>query len=138
MILNYKFSDGMRSGRLVKITHKGTVLKTIEGTLDLGSGDNLTWSFSVHNKDIGLELERAIGKKVTVNYVERFYKLWWETPYDVQSYKVEEDDSQWYAHFCKLVNIMRQDENVVALMREKLANADTVLLDRIRQCQNLK
>ena len=71
-LLNYPYSEGVRSGKLVKISKKGVVYPTYEGTLDLGSGDQLTWNFSVHSRDVGDKLVKQSGKQVKLQYDELF------------------------------------------------------------------
>ena len=58
VLFDFNISTGKRVGNLVKISKKGKFifLKTWEGTLDEGSGDKLTYYFSVKNEKVAQEL----------------------------------------------------------------------------------
>ncbi|MBT6324781.1 MAG: hypothetical protein HOJ35_02335 [Bdellovibrionales bacterium] len=131
-ILNYNYSKGVRSGHLVKISKKGMLLKTYEGTLDLGSGDNLTWNFSVHNPKIGEELVKASGKKIKLEYRELLFRIFYTTKYDILGFTVESDSKN---NFCRLINLLRTDHKIVNLIRSLLEQKDPNLLSAIRECQ---
>ena len=53
-LFDFNISSGKRVGNLVKISKKGKFifLKTWEGTLDEGSGDKLTYYFSVKSEKV--------------------------------------------------------------------------------------
>ena len=72
-LVSIPYSQGVRSGTLVKLSKKGILYSTYEGTLDLGSGDQLTWNFSIHDKKVGEQLVSLSGKKVKLNYDELFF-----------------------------------------------------------------
>lgn len=89
-ILFGSYSEGTRSGRLIKISNKGFLIKTWEGEIDVGgistspgrrNGLNVssTWAFSVDGdrKDLLAELERLSGADVRLHYEERFVRLFW-------------------------------------------------------------
>ncbi len=93
-------SDGTRAGTIVKLSHKGVMIKTIEGQLNLGgfaydsgSPTSSLWDFSVDSdqKEVIKALEEANlnGHRVMLYYKEKFYTLPWrgDTKYFV--YKVE-------------------------------------------------
>ncbi len=134
-VLEYTFSRGMRSGKLVKVSKKGLLLKTYEGTLDLGSGDQLTWNFSAHDDKLGEQLVSQIGKQVSLEYRELLFKLFYETKYDVVSWKLE-GASVDLDYLCRLVNYLRENSSIVNYIREKIEVDDKVLLKRIRECQS--
>ncbi len=131
-VLNYNYSKGVRSGQLVKISKKGMLLKTYEGTLDLGSGDNLTWNFSVHDPKIGEALVKASGTKVKLEYRELLFRIFYTTKYDITGFKVESDSTN---NFCRLINLLRTDHKIVKLIRSLLEQKDPHLLSTIRECQ---
>ena len=135
-ILNYSYSTGVRSGKLVKISKKGFIYPTYEGTLDLGSGDKLTWQFSVHDDQLGEELSKYSGKEVKLSYQEIFFRLVYETKYNITSYKLltknAEDSDQ---RFCRLVNILRRSPKLVSVSKKFILKHDPELLTLIRSCQ---
>ena len=83
---NYTYSEGTRSGQLIKISKKGYVFKTHEGQLKLGgidlenSEDGLsdTWSFSVTDHDVVQKLEKLQGQKVVLRYKEINRSMPWQ------------------------------------------------------------
>ena len=92
------YSEGTRSGVIMKVSKKGLVFKTIEGQLNIqGFGgvnsDNQfseVWEFSIHNEGDGLveKLEQASlsGRRVELRYIERYAVFPWrgDTKYFVQ------------------------------------------------------
>lgn len=95
------FSDGFRSGSVVKLSKKGILFKTHEGQLNTGGmagsqGDDINagvWNFSVSGSEdqVLKDLEAAIdhGYRVKLYYKERFfhYSFLGDTKYFV--YQVE-------------------------------------------------
>lgn len=80
------YSDGSRSGQLVKISRRGVIFKTYEGTLNLSPNGIMTpWEFSADNQQIARQLEQLDGKLVTVHYKQRYHVFFWqgETEYMV-------------------------------------------------------
>lgn len=133
-VLNYGYSKGARSGKLVKLSKKGVLIKTYEGTLDLGSGDMLTWEFSVHDKAVGEELLNHIGRQVTLNYRELFFKLFFSTKYDVRTFSFPKDP-QALDYLCRMVDIVRKRPKLVDQLREVMQEYDPSLLNMVRECQ---
>jgi hypothetical protein len=91
MYRNYNYSEGTRSGTLVKISKKGWVFKTFEGELNLaGSGGMMTetskWTFSATGAAFQ-ELQKYEGKAVTLHYHEKNSAFPWQgdTNYIVDS-----------------------------------------------------
>ena len=83
---NYTYSEGTRAGNLVKISKKGSFLKTYEGQLKIG-GINLdnpgkglsdTWSFSISDKSVVEQLEKLQGQKVILRYEEINQAMPWQ------------------------------------------------------------
>lgn len=133
-IISYDYSKGVRSGKLVKLSKKGVILKTYEGTLDLGSGDMLTWNFSVHDSEVGEQLQKASGQMVKLNYREMFFKLFYETKYEVTSWEIVEDKSA-NKLLCRLVKILVKNKFVVERVRPMIEATDPELLTLMRECQ---
>lgn len=92
------YSEGSRSGMVIKLSKRGMVFKTWEGQLNLqsfgaldprGSTLNEVFNFSVETGEEQLyqELEEASlsGERVNLHYVERYARLPWrgETTYFV-------------------------------------------------------
>ena len=83
------FSEGTRSGRLIKLSKRGILFKTYEGQLDVGgmqptnsaAGPSFTslWDFSADGSDrklVGL-LEQNQGRPVKLYYSEKYYRFFW-------------------------------------------------------------
>lgn len=93
------FSEGVRSGVLMKISKKGVIFKTHEGQLNIGGFDQTNdvgvsnvWEFSVTDDAVLEKLEDAMdhSQRVKLLYTEKYITLPWrgETKYFV--YEVEE------------------------------------------------
>ena len=95
---NYTYSEGTRSGDLIKISKKGYVFKTHEGQLKLGGIDlenkdeglSDTWSFSVKDQSIVQRLEKLQGQKVVLRYKEKNYAMPWQGDTDYFIIAIEE------------------------------------------------
>jgi hypothetical protein len=95
------YSDGYRVGRIIKLSRRGYVFKTWEGTLDFGylqtdpqaGVATRIWDFSVpaDGEDVRKDIDAAIAGdyKTKLFYREKYIQLPWrgETKYFV--YKVE-------------------------------------------------
>ena len=134
-VLKYPKSDGTRSGKLVRITKKGVIFKTYEGTLDLGSGDRLTWNFSIHDEALGEQLSAQAGKNVKMQYEELFFKFIYETNNVVNSWSIVESAED-NVFLCRLVAILEQNSSVVEYLKSKIKVEDSELLQRMRACGN--
>lgn len=69
--LNWSYSSGWRSGYVQKISKKGVVCKTWEGELaqvNYPGAMQQQWNFSVRNDSIAHEIEKSMGKQVTLTY----------------------------------------------------------------------
>lgn len=69
--LNWSYSSGKRAGYVQKISRKGFVCKTWEGTLytDIAKGFRSdSFSFSVRDDAIARQIEQLSGKRVAVEY----------------------------------------------------------------------
>lgn len=89
------YSEGNRSGELIKFSNKGYVFKTWEGELSQGLSGNKIFAFSVldENQDIIKSLQNLQGRYVKVTYVERYktFPWWGETTYFIT--EVQEEKS---------------------------------------------
>ena len=132
-LLNYSYSKGIRSGRLVKLSKRGAVIKTYEGTLDLGSGDQLTWDFSVHDSEIGEELVKKTGQIINLEYQELLYKVIYASKYNVVSWQLVK--SPGIENFCRLVRIMKKSRIVVDKVKSLIERFDPSLLKEAKNCQ---
>ena len=80
------YSDGSRTGQLIKISEKGYVFKTFEGSLSLGGisvQDDKTnigsiWEFSVTDDAVFQKMLSLRGKKVVVQYEEKYRIIPWK------------------------------------------------------------
>ena len=95
---NWTYSDGTRTGFLIKISEKGYVFKTYEGQLNLGgfqTGDDSsivgnTWKFSLQDDALYKKLEQLQGKKVMLRYKEKNKAMPWQGETNYFVYDVEE------------------------------------------------
>ncbi len=73
------YSNGVRSGELIKISKKGVVFKTWEGEISQGISESQIFEFSVlsRNKDVIQKLQDYQGRNVKLNYVERYATFSW-------------------------------------------------------------
>ncbi|MDG1573487.1 6-phosphogluconate dehydrogenase [Robiginitalea sp. M366] len=89
------FSEGVRAGELIKISHKGVLIKTWEGQISQGISGAQIFSFSVLDKEeeVIKQLEEYQGEYVKLYYREHFatFPWWGDTPYFI--YRVEPDQS---------------------------------------------
>ncbi len=80
------YSEGTRSGTLIKVSKKGYVFKTYEGQLNLGGfqsnpgggvASNI-WEFSVVKDDVYKELQSSEGKQVVLHYKQYRKAFFWQ------------------------------------------------------------
>lgn len=83
------YSEGERSGNILNLSHKGVLIKTWEGKLDLGifqgarpktgEVENTVWSFSVASDEVAKRIQEANkrGNRVVLHYEQKFVKLFW-------------------------------------------------------------
>ena len=88
------YSEGTRSGELIKFSNKGVVFKTWEGEISQGISGAQIFSFSVEDKndEIIKKLEALQGRYVKVGYKERYAKITWlgDTKYFITEVTEEE------------------------------------------------
>lgn len=89
------YSDGVRQGKLVKVSEKGytAFTSTWEGELHLGGEMSNAWAFSVADEDLAKELKELAGREMTISYVEHIHVNRFDgmTKYLVTSYELAED-----------------------------------------------
>ena len=92
------YSEGVRSGELIKISHKGFIIKTWEGEISQGISGAQIFQFSVEDDDKAIiqQLKDLQGKYVKLEYVERYrtFSWWGDTRYFIK--KVEKERSPHY------------------------------------------
>jgi len=73
------YSEGTRSGELIKFSNKGVIVKTWEGEISQGISGAQIFSFSVLDKDEKVidNLKEYQGQYVKVTYVERYATFFW-------------------------------------------------------------
>ena len=95
---NYTYSEGSRSGLLLKFSKKGYVFKTWEGELNLGGitqGEgamlNNLWTFSVSDSEAETitDLQQYEGKRIRLSYKEKMRHFPWQGETNYFVYKVE-------------------------------------------------
>lgn len=89
------YSEGVRSGELIKISRKGVLAKTWEGEISQGISGAQIFTFSVLDKDQEVidKLKEYQGEYVKLDYVERYATFFWlgDTKYFIT--KVEKEES---------------------------------------------
>jgi len=88
------YSEGVRSGELIKFSKKGVLFKTWEGEISQGISGAQIFSFSVEdkNEDVIKKLETFQGRYVKLTYIERFATASWlgDSNYFIIDVKEEE------------------------------------------------
>lgn len=99
-VFKVPYSEGFRSGELIKISHKGVLFKTWDGEISQGISGAQIFPFSVLDDDHEVieELKGLQGQYVKLTYIERYRTFYWwgDSKYFVT--KVEKDQSP---HFNK-------------------------------------
>ncbi len=94
------YSEGTRSGELIKFSHKGVIVKTWEGEISQGISGAQIFQFSVLDKhdDVIRKLQEYEGYYVKLTYEERYttFFFWGDTKYFIS--EVEKSESP---HFRK-------------------------------------
>jgi hypothetical protein len=73
LTLSWAYSDGERAGVLQKFSRKGWVCKTQEGEIAqyvVAGISPQIWQFSVRDKAVAAQLDKAVGHRVQVHYTE--------------------------------------------------------------------
>lgn len=89
------YSEGTRSGELIKFSRKGVISKTWEGEISQGISGAQIFQFSVldRNDEVIQKLQEYEGNYVRLTYIERFdtFFFWGDTNYFITD--VEKADS---------------------------------------------
>lgn len=87
------FSEGYRSGELIKFSRKGVLVKTWEGEISQGISGAQIFEFSVEDsqKEVIAKLKDLQGKYVKVTYKERYATFFWlgDTKYFITAVEPE-------------------------------------------------
>ncbi|MGD1946297.1 MAG: 6-phosphogluconate dehydrogenase [Croceivirga sp.] len=87
------FSEGYRSGELIKFSNKGVLVKTWEGEISQGISGAQIFRFSVQNSEAGVisKLKNFQGKYVKVTCKERYATFFWlgDTKYFITDVTLE-------------------------------------------------
>ena len=93
-LYNATYSEGVRSGELIKFSHKGVIFKTYEGELSQGISGAQIFHFSVldNQEKIISDLKKLEGNYVRVSYIERYktFPWWGDTKYFITEVKKKE------------------------------------------------
>ena len=88
---NTSYSEGVRSGELTKVSHKGVFFKTWEGEISQGISGAQIFAFSVldSEKEVIANLKEMEGQYVQVTYKERYktFPWWGDTRYFITAVK---------------------------------------------------
>lgn len=88
------YSEGTRSGELIKISRKGVLVKTWEGEISQGISGAQIFSFSVLDKEAEIiqKLDEYQGRYVKLRYMERYATFPWlgDTHYFITSVELED------------------------------------------------
>ncbi len=146
ILWNASYSDGSRTGRIIKLSNKGILFKTWEGELNMeslghskstqGQGLSTVWEFSVDasEEDVLRQLDSAMvnNLKVQVLYSEKFMliKLRGETKYFITEVKFTDapSDAQKSA-LEKQLNPETQTDSLAEM------NSDTALISTVEEAQ---
>lgn len=86
-------SEGIRSGELIRLSHKGIVVKTWEGELSQGISGAQIFKFSVldSDKEVIEQMKTLQGQYVKLTYVEKYRTFFWwgETRYFIKTIQKE-------------------------------------------------
>ena len=81
------YSEGDRTGELIKFSSKGYIFKTYEGEISQGISGAQIFKFSVLDSDAQIieQLKSAQGQYIKITYIERYrtFPWWGDTRYFV-------------------------------------------------------
>ncbi|MBK8654395.1 MAG: hypothetical protein IPN20_10920 [Haliscomenobacter sp.] len=92
LVCNYTYSKGTRIGYVMKISYKGMIFKTFEGTLNLATRNDLavkTWDFSVSKGAIYDQISNSEGSRVKLYYRQKLKVMPWQGKTEYLVYKVD-------------------------------------------------
>ncbi len=150
IFFNYPISAGKRVGNLTKLSLKGKIIKTWEGTLNEGYGDKLTSYFSISDSKIADELYVHEGREVVIYYEE--YLVGWprDTTYDAVKWEPANFDENTNGKkdetaaaqilsktlFCSLLGTLRNDEELYQKVKNQVEKNNYYLFKQIQECNN--
>ena len=92
-LYNATYSEGVRTGELIKFSKKGVVFKTYEGELSQGISGAQIFSFSVLDSEekVISDLKALEGHYVKLTYMERYktFPWWGDSKYFITNVKEE-------------------------------------------------
>lgn len=145
---DYPISSGKRVGYLTKLSLKGTVLKTWEGTLSEGMGDKLTNFFSIRNEKIAKEMYEYEGREVIIFYEEYFAGWPRDTNYNVVSWQPKfnnfADDIDPVTKqlsvslFCSLLGTLITNESLYQQVKAQVEKTNPYLFSQMSHCNSQK
>ena len=89
------FSNGVRYGNLIKLSEKGFIFKTYEGTLKIGDEATVNawvFNFSIEDTDLAEELLKNVGRDVIITYEQRYFTWFYDTDYFVVDFKIKGEE----------------------------------------------
>lgn len=92
LVCNFTYSEGTRIGYVMKISYKGFVFKTYEGTLNLAARSDLavkTWDFSASSRKTYEAISNSEGSRVKLHYKQKLKVMPWQGKTSYLVYKVE-------------------------------------------------
>lgn len=88
------YSEGTRAGELIKVSHKGVLVKTWEGEISQGISGAQIFQFSVldQEEEVIKKLQEYQGRYVKLSYVERYstFFFWGDTKYFINEVTLEQ------------------------------------------------
>lgn len=154
ILFDFAISSGKRAGNLTKISKKGKLIKTWEGTIDEGSGDKLTSYFSVADDEIGQQLYEYEGRQVVIYYEEHLMAFPYDTKYNVFSWKNKNTgfDNQVSINqpsinasllnqiektlFCSFIGALRSDRQLYLQVKELIKKNNHYLFQQYDRCND--
>jgi hypothetical protein len=73
VVLNFSFSDGERTGYILKFSRKGWICKTWEGEMQLIAMPGAMperFSFTVRDEAVAKDINRVMGRQVSLEYAQ--------------------------------------------------------------------
>lgn len=93
-LYNATYSEGVRTGELIKFSNKGMIFKTYEGELSQGISGAQIFSFSVldSQEQVITDLKALEGHYVKLTYEERYktFPWWGDSKYFITAVKKED------------------------------------------------
>lgn len=152
ILWDFPVSDGKRVGNLTKISKKGKIFKTWEGTIDEGSGEQLTSRFSVKDEKLAQELYDYKGRQVIIYYEEHLVGFPRDTKYVVSKWEAGGDlisavqsieGSSSTVNkllsktlFCSLLGALYQDQKLYNEVKEHIKKTNSYLYNQYEKCND--